>query len=133
MIALTRQPNVTVSQVETESKASRESVRKCLNHGVDLGLLKKFSGGRKSAELYEITEKLTEQLADRTAVKLHDKKLYELARLIVMIHDLRNFREQSKELERIDGHIPGDAWPTLQEALMDEGTAETGEYLAPKP
>jgi hypothetical protein len=132
MIALTRQATVTVSQVETESKASRESVRKCLNHGVELGLLKKSAGGKKSAELFEITEKLTEQLADRTALKLHDQKLYELSRLIVMIHELRDFREKSKELERIDGIIPGDAWRILQEVLLEQDKDETGEYLAPK-
>ena len=66
-------------------------------------------------------------------MKLHDQKLYELSRLIVTTHELRDFREKSKELERIDGIIPRDAWPILQEVLLDQDKAETGEYLAPKP
>ena len=125
---LTIQDDVTVSQIESASGASRESVRKCLNHAVELGLLNRHKNRRKKPELFTLTALMHDELADRHTAKFLDNDVVNLARAITTIDDLRKIAEKSRKFEKRNPSGM-DTWPTLQEDINKFGIDDDGNYL----
>ena len=125
---LTIQNEVTVSQIESASGASRESVRKCLNHAVELGLLNRHKNRRKKPEIFTLTDLMHEELADRHTAKFLDNDVVNLARAITTIDDLRRIAKKSREFEK-QNPSGMDTWPTLQEDLIKFGIDDDGNYF----
>tara|TARA_B100000676_G_C18090051_1_gene858777 strand:+ start:7531 stop:8187 length:657 start_codon:yes stop_codon:yes gene_type:complete len=125
---LTIQNTVTVSQIESVSGASRESVRKCLNHAVELGLLYRHKNRRKKPEEFTLTKLMTEELADRHTAKFLDDDVVNLARAITIIDDVRGMAKKSRKFEKINP-AGMDTWPTLQEDLTEFGIDDDGNYI----
>jgi hypothetical protein len=126
--ALSYEQSVTVSEVEIASNASRESVRKCLKHGVELGLLTQEMDGKR--EVFKLSELLVDQLQNRGTFKIWDKRLYELSRFVCAMHDIRNVRNETLALEKRSSTLE-DPWPTLQEEIFDRHFEEDGKYKVP--
>ena len=125
---LTIQNEVTVSQIESASGASRESVRKCLNHAVELGLLNRHKNRRKKPEIFTLTDRMDEELADRHTAKFLDNDVVNLAKAITTIDDLRRIAKKSREFEK-QNPSGMDTWPTLQEDLIKFGIDDDGNYF----
>ena len=125
---LTIQNEVTVSQIESASGASRESVRKCLNHAVELGLLNRHKNRRKKPEIFTLTDLMHEELADRHTAKILDNDVVNLAKAITTIDDLRRIAKKSREFEK-QNPSGMDTWPTLQEDLIKFGIDDDGNYF----
>ena len=98
-----------------EKYASRESVRKCLSLGVELGLLEK-----DEEDHYQITDLLAHELFDRSIMRLRHPDVVEAAQFCVTLNNMEQYYQNPK-FPRSEEH-PLSTPITINEAL------QTGVY-----
>ena len=95
--------------VECEGIAKRETVRRCVNMGVDLGLLEKVGEG------YAMTTLYADELFNRAILGLRHPDMVEWARMVLAVNQAETLILDNR-FPRRDDH-PLDTPPTLAEEI----------------
>ena len=124
LILVSEKQTVTLAEAEVacQGHAGRESVRKCLNLGVNLNCLE------KCGEHYAISDLLIEESVHRCAIKMTDPHILKMAEVVLAYNTYREIMMDTSELEKRKP-MPQDSPPTLHEAIHTRGFDDAGDYL----
>ena len=123
MALLHEKNSVTVAEVEAKCQdfSTRETVRSCLNLGVEQTVLEKKNGH------YEVSDNLTREMTDRVSIKMCDAHIREMSEIITAYNTMRSFMFKTHELEK-DAQLPQDSPPTIHESIHYRGLKDDGQY-----
>tara|TARA_R100001082_G_scaffold43250_1_gene22984 strand:- start:77 stop:754 length:678 start_codon:yes stop_codon:yes gene_type:complete len=123
LILLSDKKTVTLSEAEVacQEHAGRESVRTCLNLGVDLHCLE------KTGVHYAISDSILEESVNRLSIKMTDPHILKMCEIIVSYNTYRQLQMDTYALEK-KTPLPQDSPPTLHEAIHSRGINDSGDY-----
>jgi hypothetical protein len=125
MALLNEKRSVTVAEVLEKCvnnfKTTRETVRNCLNLGVELKVLEKRN------EQYEVSEILSQEITDRVSIKMCDRDVVEMAEIVNAYNLMREFMFKTYGLER-DARLPQDSPASIHEQIHKRGLEDDGSY-----